>query len=147
MRYRKLTNGDYTFGGNATDFVSGELAVAEAVKTNLLLLSGEWWEDTSKGVPVFQSILGQTGQPGNLRAVDLLIQTTALNTPDVIGLSKYKGTYDSVKRTFPRNLYSDHTIRRRDHFRCILAKGGVSFDLCSPYNYVCRAYYPVLFRY
>jgi hypothetical protein len=116
MRYRKLdANGDYTFGGNANDFVTGELAVAEAVKTNLLLLSGEWWEDTSQGVPVFKSIIGTTGSPDNLRAVDSIIQAAALSAQGVIGISNYTGVFNGLTRTYAitckiTTQYGDATI-------------------------------------
>lgn len=102
MKYRKLAanGGDYSFGRNADDFVSGELAVAQAVKTSLLLLQGEWWEDTSQGVPLFQSILSQTGKIENRRAADTIIQSTILSVPGVLRISNYKGTFNSQTRTY-----------------------------------------------
>lgn len=98
MRYRKLNNGDYTFGGNANDFYSGTLAVAQAIKTNLLLLYGEWWEDISKGLPLFQNILGQSGLPENVHAVDLLVREVISNTQGVLSISDFSSSYD--KRTY-----------------------------------------------
>ncbi len=39
MIYRRIdANGDYTFGQGKFNFVSGTEAVAQAIKTNLLLL-------------------------------------------------------------------------------------------------------------
>lgn len=115
MRYRKLSNLDYTFGGNVNDFVSGELAVAQAVKTNLLLLLGEWWEDTSIGVPVFQNILSTRGTRDNLQAIDLILQAAITSTQGVIKLNNYVGTYNSVTRSYSitctvTTQYGDATI-------------------------------------
>lgn len=60
MKYRKLTeNGDYSFGNNKFDFISDKEAVAQSIKTKILLFYGEWWEDLGIGIPMFQSILGQ----------------------------------------------------------------------------------------
>lgn len=116
MKYRKLapSGGDYTFGRNAQNFVTGELAVAQAVKTNLLLLQGEWWEDTSKGMPVLQKIVG-TGRPDNLKAADVIIQSAILAVPGVVKIVSYKGTLNSSNRTYSiactiNTQYGDSTV-------------------------------------
>lgn len=95
MKYRKLVNGDYSFGGNANDFIEGTLAVSQAVKTNLLLLYGEWWEAVDKGLPLFQNILGAPGVPESMQAADLLVQAAILDTPGVIRIKDYTGSYDN----------------------------------------------------
>ena len=54
MKYRKqLANGDYSFGNNIQDFYTGQEAIAQAIKTKILLFYGEWWEDISQGIPMF----------------------------------------------------------------------------------------------
>ncbi|RKN74994.1 hypothetical protein [Paenibacillus ginsengarvi] len=93
MRYRKLTNGDYTFGRREQNFVSDIDAVAQAIRTNLLLLQGEWWEDTEKGLPLFQRILGQPGVPDSVRAADLLVQDVMLQTTGVIRIKNLQSSY------------------------------------------------------
>lgn len=93
MRYRKLTNGDYTFGRREQNFVSDIDAVAQAVRTNLLLLQGEWWEDKEKGLPLFQRILGQPGVPDSVRAADLLVQDVILQTAGVIRIKNLQSSY------------------------------------------------------
>ena len=61
MKYRKQdVNGDYVFGYNKNDYVSGNLAIAYAIKSKILLFYGEWWEDLGIGIPMFQSIMGQS---------------------------------------------------------------------------------------
>ncbi|SFU71288.1 hypothetical protein [Alicyclobacillus macrosporangiidus] len=94
MIYRKLSpTGDYTFGGNANDFYSGTTAVAQAIYTSLRLLQGEWWEDTSRGLPLFQSILGQPGTPEHVRAIDMLVQETILKVQDVVQIKSFQSSY------------------------------------------------------
>ena len=80
VKYRRLINGDYSFGRNNGDFLTGIDAVSQAIRTRLLLLKGEWWEDTEQGLPLFQSILGQY----ETQPIDLLVQDTISNTKDVI---------------------------------------------------------------
>ena len=60
MKYRRFDDsGDYYFGHNKNDYVSGNLAVGYAIKSKILLFYGEWWEDLGIGIPMFQSIIGQ----------------------------------------------------------------------------------------
>jgi len=75
VKYRRLINGDYSFGRNNGDFLTGIDAVSQAIRTRLLLLKGEWWEDTEQGLPLFQSILGQY----ETQPIDLLVQDTYKN--------------------------------------------------------------------
>lgn len=67
--------------------LTGATAVAQAVQTRLNLFFGEWWENLTLGLPVFQSILGQLGSPQGLSAMQLLITQTILKTPYVTSAS------------------------------------------------------------
>ncbi|NOU95584.1 hypothetical protein GC093_20460 [Paenibacillus sp. LMG 31456] len=96
MKYRALdTNGDYSFGKSQQNFISGVSAVAQALKTNLLLLQGEWWESIDKGLPLFQNILGQPGTPANVQATDLLVKEAIANTPGVTIIKNFKSIYEN----------------------------------------------------
>lgn len=113
MKYRKLTNGDYTFGGNANDFYTGTVAVSQAIKTNLLLLYGEWWESIDKGLPLFDNILGQPGVPENIQAIDLLVQDVISNTSGVINITNFQSDYESRRYSLAckvETLYGDATV-------------------------------------
>lgn len=100
LKYRYLDpNGDYVFGKNAQAFVSGAAAVSQAILTRLKLLSGEWWEDTAQGLPLFQNILGQVGTPENLAAIDLIIQDKISGTKDVTGIENFESSYTNRKYT------------------------------------------------
>lgn len=79
MKYRKLDeNGDYTFGNNSFDYIENDEAIAQAIKTKLYLFYGEWWEDISLGLPMFQSILGQVSN-NNLRQTVILLCAEQIN--------------------------------------------------------------------
>lgn len=93
MNYRRLVDGDYSFGAGTNDFVKDAGAVSQAIRTSLLLLKGEWWEDIEAGLPLFQSILGQPGTPENIQAVDLIVQENIANVQGVINIKNYKGSY------------------------------------------------------
>lgn len=85
MKYRKQTkDGDYSFGNNSQDFLSGQEAIAQAIKTKVLLFYGEWWEDISEGIPMFQSIVGQTNKSNVANALELLLNERILEVLGVL---------------------------------------------------------------
>jgi hypothetical protein len=100
--YRKLSpTGDYTFGSpQGSGFYTGTSAVAQAVYTSLRLLQGEWWEDTSLGLPLFQSLVGLPGTPENQRAVDLIVQAAILDVPGVTGIASFLSVFSPSTRTY-----------------------------------------------
>jgi hypothetical protein len=77
------------------DFVSRDDAVIQAIKTRLLLLLGEWWEDQTDGTPLFQNILGVVGTSENLEAVDLIVQDIIINTDNVNEIVEFTSNYDN----------------------------------------------------
>ena len=87
MRYRALdANGDYTFGQNGANFlIDSPAAVGQAVLTTLLLLQGEWFLDSTVGVPYNTGILG-TGTEGTY---DYVIQTAILSVTGVTSIAEY----------------------------------------------------------
>ena len=96
MIYRRLDeNGDFSFGRGSGDFISGTLAVAQAIKTKLMMLKGEWWENTEDGLQAIPGILGANGSPESLAGADLLIQARIFETPGVISITDYTSVLDS----------------------------------------------------
>ncbi|MFC8686309.1 hypothetical protein [Brevibacillus porteri] len=95
MRYRPLENGDYTMG---KPFLVDAAAVGQAIKTRLLLLQGEWWEQLDDGLPLFQNILGTRGDQRELQQVDLLVQERILGTPNVANIVEFQSSY--ANRTY-----------------------------------------------
>lgn len=96
MIYRALdVNGDYRLGLNRGGFLSGADAVAQAIRTRLLLLRGEWWEDTGDGTPLFGGLLGLPGTTANLQAMDLIVRERILGTEGVASIQSFSSTYEN----------------------------------------------------
>jgi hypothetical protein len=96
MRYRKLdTNGDYTFGQQGANFYKNvPEAVAQAIETNLGLIQGEWFLDTTIGTPYQTRILGM----GRLATYDQAIKEVILNTQGVKSILSYSSNYEPTNR-------------------------------------------------
>jgi hypothetical protein len=91
MRYRALDpTGDYQLSG---PFLTGADAVAQALRTAILLLRGEFWEDTSLGTPLFTGMLGLPGTQANIRAIDLIVQQRILATKGVASIVSFSSSY------------------------------------------------------
>lgn len=113
MRYRRLTStGDMSFGHSGADFWHNQVdGVGQAVKTRLLLFTGEWFLDTSEGTPwggfplndlvVEQGrILGAHTQ----QTRDMAIKMRVLTTPGVLAILDYSSSVDPDTRTFSVNM-------------------------------------------
>lgn len=75
MKYRRLTeSNDYSFGNGQYDYIDGAQAVAYAIRSKILLFYGEWWEDLAQGIPMFQSILGQSNSTTILNSFKMLLE-------------------------------------------------------------------------
>lgn len=96
MIYRKLTaSGDYTFGKGAGDFISNSPeTVAQAIQTALGLMQGEWFLDTTLGVPYDSRILGM----GKKGSYDLAFQEAVIGVPGVLRITEYSSSVDPVTR-------------------------------------------------
>ena len=93
MIYRRLTNyGDYSFGRNMQNFIGQKEAIAQAIKTRLLLFKEEWWEDRNEGLPMFQSILAQPGGEERRNAVDLLVRDRITGTIGITGILEFESS-------------------------------------------------------
>jgi hypothetical protein len=102
MKYRRLdSNGDYLFGGGIIDFAQDIYAIAQAIKTKLALLKGEWWENLDEGLPLFQSILGAPG--GQKSSIDLLYQQRILSVPNVKNI-------EQVQSSLENRIYSFYCV-------------------------------------
>jgi hypothetical protein len=98
MRYRELdANGDSTFCSGQTRFlVNSPEAVAQAVKTRLALIQGEWFLDQAEGVPYATKILGT----GTQATRDIAVQNTILNTKGVKAITAYSSSVEPNTRKF-----------------------------------------------
>ena len=96
MRYRKLdANGDYTFGNQQADFHrDSSEAVAQAVRTRLLLDRGEWFIDTRDGMPWSNEVLGER----TVATRDSAIKKRILGTTGVTQIDSYESVLDPQNR-------------------------------------------------
>lgn len=96
MRVRQLSpTGDYTYGqGSANYLVNSREAVAQEVLTSLLLFQGEWFLDTTAGVPWFTKIVGVNTIP----LYDETIKTAILNVQGVTSIASYSSSLNRATR-------------------------------------------------
>lgn len=101
MIYRMLdSDGDYVFGRGKHAYLEGIDAVAQAIKTRLLLLYAEWWEDREDGLPLWEQILAAPGSPDSLAAVDLIFKERIEGTTGVLSLLGYESDFDRDNRKY-----------------------------------------------
>lgn len=94
MKYRKQDqDGDYVFGRGAQLFVDTPEGVAQAIKTRLLLATGEWFLDEGAGTPYKESILGYNTQGSR----DLAVKARVLETPGVSEILEYSSDVEDRK--------------------------------------------------
>lgn len=96
MIYRKLdANDDYVFGKGPGNFLSNSPeTVAQAIKTALRLFQGEYFPDTSAGVPFGSKILGA----GTKSSYDLALQSVILNVTGVLQITQWASSVDPTTR-------------------------------------------------
>lgn len=100
MIYRRLDeDGDMIFGQGKFNYCESLEAIGQAIKTKLLLLKAEWWEDLEDGTPLFQDIFPQRGDSGR-NAVDIIIKTRILEVNGVTNISNFTSSIDSKTRTY-----------------------------------------------
>jgi hypothetical protein len=68
-------------------------AVTQAILTRLRLFLGEWWENATLGLPVFQAILGQLGSAQGIAAMTLAVQQNIEGGPYVTSVQDTTVTF------------------------------------------------------
>lgn len=105
MLYRKLdASGDRIRGHGSSDFISDSSAVAQAIKTRLLLFLGEWWENTEDGTAFFEYIAGKTATAKNREMAELVIRERITKTRGVASISSF--SFEALRNT----VYIDCTV-------------------------------------
>jgi hypothetical protein len=116
MRYRKLDpNGDMTFGHGAGDFWHNQVeAVGQAVKTRLLLFTGEWFLDTTAGTPwggfPLSDLVVRSGRilaEQTHLSRDAAIRDRIASTFGVTAMTVYGSNFEPNSRTFSVNATID----------------------------------------
>lgn len=98
MRYRKLdATGDAVFGGGQSAFYRDTPeAPAQAVQTRLALFEGEWFLDTTEGMPWQTKVLGSNTSATR----DPAIRERILGTEGVSEIAAYSSSRDPDTRAF-----------------------------------------------
>lgn len=87
---------DPTFANGTS--LTNAAAVSQAVLTRLKLFMGEWWEDLSLGLPVFQQMLGQLGSKRGVAAMQLAIQQNIVGAPYVTAVTNVQVALSNAGR-------------------------------------------------
>ena len=98
MRVRAVDhNGDMQFGGNQANYlINSPDAVGQIAGSRLALWLGQWFLDTSQGMPWATKVLGK--YTGDTR--DAAIQAQILGTPGVLKIASYASQLDRETREF-----------------------------------------------
>lgn len=89
-----ITNGDLSL-------VEKSEQIAQNLKIRLQFFSGEWFLDTTKGLPFYSDILVKNP---NIPDVDALIKAEILDTPGVLELLEFISSYTNASRTYSINF-------------------------------------------
>ena len=105
MKYRKLDEyEDYTIG-RRDEMYEGTEAVAQAVKTRLLLLFGEWWENRQDGTPLFEKVLGQRLRVDETPdEIDLVFSERISGTQGVSEITRFESKIDAESRAYTAEI-------------------------------------------
>jgi hypothetical protein len=90
-----LVTNDMKLTGGDISIVTLDAAIRQRLLQTLRLFLGEWFLDTSAGVPYYQSILVKNP---NLDVVQASIKNAILSTPGITELLSFNFNYDAVQR-------------------------------------------------
>lgn len=108
MRTRVLSpTGDFTFGqGQLNYLVDVPQAVAQVCQTSLRLFLGEWYLDTTAGVPYAQGVLGKHSQA----QADATLLAAIYNVQGVTSVVNFQSTIDPNTRSYSEVTGTLNTI-------------------------------------
>lgn len=125
IRYRKLdANDDYTFGRRDLFNFNVE-AVAQAVKTRLLHLRGEWWENILDGTPLFQEVMGQFFTAESVSEIDLVFSERITGTQGVTEITEFDSRVNLQTRTYSASIRIDTIFGEQFTIDITGAGGGI----------------------
>jgi hypothetical protein len=126
MRYRALTaQFDYSLGLGPQEFlVNSPQCVAQAVLTALLLHQGEWFLDTTVGMPWETQVLGY----GTQSLYDAAIQTEILGVQGVQSLVSYSSSLNRATRVLTVNATINTIYGQAAITTSIQLGGGYGID-------------------
>ena len=93
----QVTNGDIQLANKDIAFVSGDDATVQRIKQKFRLWRGEWFLDTSAGVPWLRDVLGQRPRE---QVVSGILRTVVSEDPGVDELLALTAEFDGQSREF-----------------------------------------------
>lgn len=93
-------NGDPLQGNGQNNFISDLQAVAQIIRTRLLLFQGEWFLDQNDGLPLFNRILGSSGSARNIEVITNLVASRIRQTQYVLAVTSIYATFKNRKYVF-----------------------------------------------
>ena len=102
-------NFDLMITNNSLNLTRGSDAIRQHLRTKLSLFLGEWFLDTTIGVPWFRDVLVKNP---NFVVIQDMIKDQILSTPGVLTLEKFN--FDYISGT--RNLSLDFTVSSTEGF-------------------------------
>lgn len=102
-------NGDYMLGTQG-EMITGLEALAQAIKTRLRVVRGEWWEGDNGALPYFNGIMGQKGVSKD--ALDLQVIARIMDTIGVINVFDIVSSFENRTYRFKckvRTVYGTTT--------------------------------------
>lgn len=82
-------------------FIEGQEEIAQIVKLRLQSFYGEWFLDTTRGVPYFTTIFEKGVDPAT---IDNVFIETIINVPGIISLIEYDSILDTRTRRLTINF-------------------------------------------
>jgi hypothetical protein len=93
----QTATGDYAFGsGQQNFFIDSPAGVGQIVQTGMLLWEGEWYLNTTEGMPTLEGIMGYHSQA----TADLTVQNQISNTEFVTDIASFASTIDPDTRAY-----------------------------------------------
>jgi hypothetical protein len=83
--------------GSAPVTTTQQINVAQRIKITLQTFLGEWFLNTTVGVPYFEAIFGKVKSKAS---IDLLLQEKILADPGVIEMVSFESELDNSKRVY-----------------------------------------------
>lgn len=92
-------NGDIAFDNGDAPLVTDEQRqdVAQRLQIKLRTFAGEWFLNTSIGVPYDEQIFGKGRKKSS---IDLIFQTQILEEPDVLEITQFDSVLDNANRHY-----------------------------------------------
>jgi hypothetical protein len=121
LRARRLdANHDMTFGRGRANFATGTEATAQRLRTAMLLVLGEWFDDVTAGVPWFPAgdseVRAIMGKSADLSYAEAVLKARILGINGVQSLDSFE-------------IELDHATRKMSATATVTDVDGNTFDV------------------